>query len=111
MFFLCIFHIYNLKNFQDDIVDKNMNPKSAPGSIYMKSSGSGSAASSFVAPSDTAEGVTSGSITLDPLQQALIETFSIPAHLRQHEKVTDIRVTYAKFLDIQRVILGVGEME
>jgi len=45
------------------------------------------------------------------LQQALIETFSIPAHLRQHEKVTDIRVTYAKFLDIQRVILGVGEME
>jgi hypothetical protein len=90
-----------------------MNPKSSVGSIYNKSSRSGSAASSFAAPSDTAEGVTSGSksITLDPLQQALIETFSIPANLRLHEKVADIRVTYAKYLDIQRVIAGVGVME
>jgi hypothetical protein len=90
-----------------------MNPKSSMGSIYNQSSRSGSAASSFAAQSDTAEGVASGSksITLDPLQQALIETFSIPPNLRLHEKSADIRVTYAKFLDIQRVILGVGEME
>ena len=90
-----------------------MNPKSSMGSIYNKSSRSGSAASSFAAQSDTAEGVASGSksITLDPLQQALVETFSIPPNLRLHEKSADIRVTYAKFLDIQRVILGVGKME
>jgi len=109
VFFLCIFHIYNLKNFQDDIVDENMNPKSAPGSIYTKSSGSGSAASSFAAPS-----VTSGSnsaVILDPLQQIIVDTFEISADLMKREKVADLCVAYAKFLDIQRVIAGVTAME
>jgi hypothetical protein len=93
-----------------------MNPKSSGGSIYIKSSGSGSgsAASSFVAPSDTAEAVTSGSkspIKLDPLQQTLVETFNISPQLMQREKVVDLRVAYSKFLDIQRVIEGVNQME
>jgi len=91
-----------------------MNPKSSGGSIYIKSSGSGSAASSFAAPSDTADAVTSGSksaIILDPLQQTLVETFDISTHLMQREKVADLRVSYAKFLDIQRVIEGVNQME
>jgi molybdenum cofactor biosynthesis enzyme MoaA len=81
------------------------------GSIYIKSSGSGSAASPFAAPSDTAEAVTSGSklaIILDPLQQTLVETFNISTHLMQREKVADLRVVYA---DIQRVIEGVNQME
>ncbi|KIM74867.1 hypothetical protein PILCRDRAFT_14040 [Piloderma croceum F 1598] len=95
---------------EDDVVDENMNPKSSVGSIYIKSSGSGSgsAASSYAAPSDTAEGVTSDSksIILGPLQQTLIETFNIPTHLVKREKVADLRVTYAKFMDIQRVITG-----
>src|ERR1700692_4057564 len=95
-------HIYNLNNFQDDLVYENMNPKSSAGSIYIKSSGSGSgsAASSFAAPSDTAEAVTSGSksaFILNPLQKTLVETFSISAHLMQREKVADLRVAYAKF--------------
>ena len=93
MFSFLYCHIYNLKNFQDDLVDENMNPKSSAGSIYIKSSGSGSAASSFAAPSDTAEAVTSGSksaIILDPLQQTLVETFNISAHLIQQEKVADL---------------------
>src|ERR1700677_2720731 len=109
VFFLCIFHIYNLKNFQDDIVDENIDPKSAPSSIYTKSSGSGSAASSFAAPS-----VTSGSnsaVILDPLQQIIVDTFEISADLMKREKVADLPVAYAKFLDIQRVIAGVTAME
>ena len=84
------------------------------GSIYIKSSGSGSAASSFAAPSDTADAAPSGSksaIILDPLQQTLVETFNISTHLMQREKVADLRVAYAKFLDIQRVIEGVNQME
>ena len=114
MFFLHIFHIYNLTNFQDDIVDENMNPKSAASSIYIKSSGSGSAASSFAAPSDTADAVTSGSksaVTLKPLQQIIVEIFEISADLMLREKVADLRVAYAKFLDIKRVIAGVTAME
>ena len=91
-----------------------MNPKSSAGSVYIKSSGSGSAPSSFAAPSDTAEAVISGSksaIILDSLQQTLVETFNISPHLMQREKVADLRVAYAKFLDIQRVIAGVTAME
>jgi hypothetical protein len=87
---------------------------SAAGSSYIKSSGSGSAASSFAAPSDTAEAVTSGSksaVILDPLQQIIVETFNISADLMQREKIVDLRVTYAKFLDIERVIAGVTAME
>jgi len=76
-----------------------MNPKSASGSaagsIYVKSSESGSAVSSFAAPSDMDEPVTSDSKPPHiegPMQQILIETFNIPAHLTHQEKVADLHV-------------------
>jgi len=89
-----------------------MNPKSSAGSIYTKSSRSGSAAS--FAASDTVEAVTSGfksAVKLDSLQETLVKIFAISAHLMQREKVADLRVTYAKYMDIQRVIEGVSKME
>jgi len=95
-----------------------MNPKSASGSaagsIYVKSSGSGSAVSSFAAPSDMDEPVTSGSKPPHiegPMQQILIETFNIPAHLTHQEKVADLRVAYAKYLAIQDMVRKVTQME
>jgi hypothetical protein len=49
---------------------------------------------------------------LDPLQQILIETFKIPASSPAAKKVSaDLRLTYAKYLAIQRMIEDVGEME
>ena len=85
-FLFYIVHIYNLKNIQDDVVDENVNLKSSAGSIYIKSSRSGSATSLFVTPSDTAEAVTFGSkspIILDSLKQILVETFNISPQLMQ----------------------------
>src|SRR6202050_2921169 len=115
VFFFILFHIYNLNHFQDDLVDENMNLKSASGSaagsIYIKSSASGSAASSFVAPSDTAETGSKSAIQLGPMQKILIDTFKISAHLLEGKKTTDLRLTYAKYLAIQKMILDVGAME
>jgi len=91
-----------------------MNPKSASGSaagsIYIKSSGSGSAASS-TAPSDTAETGSKSAIKFGPMQKILIDTFKISAHLLQREKATDLCLTYAKYLAIQKMIDDVGAME
>src|SRR5882762_7771032 len=104
VFSFYIVHIYNLNHFQDDLVDEFMNLKSA----------SGSAASSFVAPSDAAEtGSKSGSkSTIQPgsMQKILIDTFNISAHLLERKK-TDLRLTYAKYLAIQKMIEDVGAME
>ena len=78
-----------------------MNPKSA----------SGSAASSFVAPSDTAETGSMSANQLGPMQKILIDTFNISAHLLERKKTTDLRLTYAKYLAIQKMIEDVGAME
>jgi len=59
---------------------------SAAGSIYIKSSGSGSVASSFVAPSDTAGTGSKSVIQLGPMQKILIDTFEISAHLLERKK-------------------------
>jgi len=105
VFSFYIVHIYNLNHFQDDLVDEFMNLKSA----------SGSAASSFVAPSDAAEtGSKSGSkSTIQPgsMQKILIDTFNISAHLLERKKTTDLHLTYAKYLAIQKMIEDVGVME
>src|SRR5882762_461671 len=95
-----IVHIYNLNHFQDDLVDEFMNLKSA----------SGSAASSFVAPSDAAETGSKSTIQLGSMQKILIDTFNISAHLLERKK-TDLRLTYAKYLAIQKMIEDVGAME
>jgi hypothetical protein len=116
--FIYIVHIDNLKIFQDDVVDEFMNPKpasgSAAGSIYVRSSGSGSAASPSVAPSDMAGPVTSGSkpaYIQGPMQKILIETFDVPAHLTHRDKVADLRVAYSKYLAIQDMAERVTQME
>ena len=90
----------------------NLKPASgsAAGSIYTKSSVSGSTASSFVAPSDTAETGSKSVIQLGPMQKILIDTFNISAHLLERKK-TDLRLTYAKYLAIQKMIEDVGAME
>ena len=87
-----------------------MNVKSA--------SGSGSAAaSSFTAPSSVAEPAASGAGSNEtpyikgPMQRILIETFDIPAHLTHRQKVSDLRVAYAKYLAIQDVVERLGQME
>jgi hypothetical protein len=87
-----------------------MNVKSA--------SGSGSAAaSSFTAPSSVAEPAASGSGSNEtpyikgPMQRILIETFDIPAYLTHRQKVSDLRVSYAKYLAIQKVVERLGQME
>jgi hypothetical protein len=78
-----------------------MNPKPA----------SGSAASSFVAPSDTAETGSQSAIQLGPMQKILIDTFKISPHLLKREKKADFRLTYAKYVAIQKIIVDVGAME
>jgi hypothetical protein len=95
-----------------------MNPKpasgSAAGSIYVRSSGSGSAASPSVAPSDMAGPITSGSkpaYIQGPMQNILIETFDVPAHLTHRDKVADLRVAYSKYLAIQDMAERVTQME
>jgi hypothetical protein len=87
-----------------------MNVKSA--------SGSGSAAaSSFTAPSSIAEPAASGSGSNEtpyikgPMQRILIETFNIAAHLTHRQKVSDLRVSYAKYLAIQDVVERLSQME
>src|ERR1700734_3863955 len=62
IFFFNIVHIYNLNNFQDDLVDEFMNPK--PGS------GSGPAASSSAKTGSKSE------IQFKPMQKMLIELFN-----------------------------------
>jgi hypothetical protein len=91
----------------------NLKPASgsAAGSIYTKSSASGSAASSFVAPSDTAETDSKSAIQVDPMQKILIDTFKVSANLLKRKKTTDLRLTYAKYLAIQDIIEGVGVRE
>jgi hypothetical protein len=84
---------------------------SAAGSIDIKSSASGSAAPSFVAQSDMAETGSNSAIQLGPMQKILIDTFKISAHLLQRKKTTDLRLTYAKYLAIQKMIEDVGVME
>ena len=74
-------------------------------------SASGSAASSFVAPSDTAETGSKSTIQLGSMQKILIDTFNISAHLLERKKATDLRLTYAKYLAIQKMIDDVGAME
>ena len=89
-----------------------MNPKSASGSAAgPKSSASGLAASSFVALSDTAETGSKSVIQLGPMQKILIDTFEISPHLLERKKTTDLRLTYAKYLAIQKMIEDVGAME
>jgi hypothetical protein len=95
-----------------------MNPKSASGSaagsIYAKSSGSGSGASSFAASSDKAGPAKSGSrpaFIEGPMQKTLIETFNIPAHQTHRDKISDLRVAYAKYLAIQDMVQKVTLME
>jgi len=73
-------------------------------------SASGSAASSFVAPSDAAETGSKSTIQLGSMQKILIDTFNISAHLLERKK-TDLRLTYAKYLAIQKMIEDVGAME
>ena len=97
-------------------MDESMNPKSASGSaagsIYAKSSRS--AVSSFAAPSDMAEPVTSDSKPPHiegPMQRILIETFNIPAKDTHREKVADLRVAYAKYVAIEDLVLKVNQME
>ena len=115
VFFFILFHIYNLNHFQDDLVDENMNLKSASGSaagsIYIKSSASGSAASSFVAPSDTAETDYKSSKDWGPMQQILVDTFKTSPHLLQRKKQTDLRLAYSKYLAIRKMIEDVNAME
>jgi hypothetical protein len=84
---------------------------SAAGSIDIKSSASGSAASSFVAQPDMAETGSNSAIQIGPMQKILIDTFKISAHLLQRKKTTDLRLTYAKYLAIQKMIEDVGVME
>jgi hypothetical protein len=77
-------------------------------------SASGSAVSSFAAPSDMDEPVTSGSKPHHiegPMQQILIDTFDIPAHLTHREKVADLRVAYSKYLAIGEMVRNVTRME
>ena len=95
-----------------------MNPKSASGSaagsISVKSSGSGSVASSSAAPSDIAGPIKSGSKSAyieGPMQKTLIETFNIPAHLTHREKISDLRVAYAKYVAIHNMSEKVTQME
>jgi len=97
IFFFDIVHIYNLNNFQDDLVDEFMNPKPA--------SGSGPAASSSAKTGSKSE------IQFKPMQKMLIKLFNPPAHLILHEKVSTLRLTYAKYLAIQKMIDDVGIME
>ena len=81
-----------------------MNPKPA----------SGSAASPSVAPSDMAGPITSGSkpaYIQGPMQNILIETFDVPAHLTHRDKVADLRVAYSKYLAIQDMAERVTQME
>ena len=92
-------------------MDEFLNPKSVAGSIDVKSSGSGSAASSFVAQSDTAETGSTSAIQLGEMQKILIDTFKTSARLLKRKKTTDIRLTYAKHLAIQKMIKDVGTME
>jgi hypothetical protein len=59
-----------------------------------------------------AEAVTSGSKAAyigSPMQQILIETFNIPAHLTHQDKVSDIHVAHAKYLAIQDVVKRVAQ--
>src|ERR1700683_1471983 len=86
IFFFDIVHIYNLNNFQDDLVDEFMNPKPA--------SGSGPAASSSAKTGSKSE------IQFKPMQKMLIKLFNPPAHLILHEQVSTLRLTYAKYLAI-----------
>jgi hypothetical protein len=72
---------------------------------------SGSAASSSAALSDTAETSSKSAVQLGSMQKILIETFKTSAHLLMREKVTDLRLTYAKYLAIQKMIKDVGTME
>ena len=95
IFFFDIVHIYNLNNFQDDLVDEHMNLKP----------GSGPAASSSAKTGSKSE------IQFKPMQKMLIELFNPPAHLILHEKVSTLRLTYAKYLAIQKMIDDVGIME
>jgi hypothetical protein len=77
-------------------------------------SGSGSAVSLLAAPSDMDEAVTSGSRPPHiegPMQQILIDTFDIPAHLTHREKVADLRVAYAKYLAIKDMVRDVAQLE
>jgi hypothetical protein len=45
------------------------------------------------------------------MQKILIDTFKISAHLLERKKTTDLRLTYAKYLAIQKMIEDVGTME
>jgi len=93
-----------------------MNPKSASsaaGSMNVKST-SGSTGSSFAMASDMgeAEAEMSGSgYVKGPTQKLIIDTFDIPTHLTRREKVSDLRVTYAKYLAIQDVARRLTQME
>jgi hypothetical protein len=97
--FFDIVHICNSNNFQDDLVDEFMNPKPA--------SGSGPAASS------SAETGSKSEIRFKPkpMQKMLIEIFNPSAHLILHERVTTLRLTYAKYLAIQKMIQDVSNKE
>src|ERR1700689_440383 len=105
IFFFDIVHIYNLNNFQDDLVDEHMNLK--PGS------GSGPAASSSAGSKSErpAASPSAGSQSEKPMQQMLIDIFKTPAHLILHERVSSLRHTYAKYLAIRKMIKDVQTME
>jgi hypothetical protein len=84
----------------DDLVDEFMNPKPA--------SGSGPAASTA---STSAETGSQPEIQFKPMQKMLIGIFNTPVHLLLHERVTTLRLTYAKYLAIRKMIQDVSDME
>jgi hypothetical protein len=99
-------HIYHLKHFQDDLLDGPLKVKSASGSA---------AGSSLAVPSDSAGPSGSGTQRLpyfkDEIQKVIVETLDIPLHLTYRDKVSDLRVAYAKFLEIEKVVAKLSGME
>ena len=69
----------------------------------------------MAAPSDSAE--PSGSGTQRPpffkgeIQKVIVETLDIPHHLTYRDKGTDLRVAYAKFLEIDKVVAKLSTFE
>jgi len=106
--FFDIVHIYNLNNFQDDLVDEHMNLKPGSGSGPAASSSAGSKSER---PAASSSAGSKSEIQFKPMQQMLIDIFKTPAHLILHEKVSPLCLTYAKYLAIQKMIDDVQTME
>jgi hypothetical protein len=103
-----VVHIYHLKHFQDDLLNA-----SAP--LGVKSASGSAAGSSFAAPSDSAEPSGSGTQRLpffkEEIQKVIVETLEIPLHFTYQDKMVDLRVAYAKFLEVEKVVAKLSALE